>query len=93
MCLQSGRPTVSWVALKEGWPAGRGRGLSPPHSALVRPHLEYCVQVWGSQHRKNVELLEWVQRRALIRGLENLSSEERLRELDNYKSVNKSVYQ
>ena len=33
------------------------------------------------QYRKDVELLEWVQRRALkmIRGLEHLSYEERMR--------------
>jgi len=25
VCLQPGRPTVSWTASKDGWPAGRGR--------------------------------------------------------------------
>ena len=42
--------------------------------------MEYCIQAWGSQYRKDVELLERVQRRAakMIRGLEQLSYEERL---------------
>ncbi|PKU43992.1 hypothetical protein llap_5711 [Limosa lapponica baueri] len=53
------------------------------YSSLVRSYLEYCIHLWSPQHRKDMDQLEPVQWKAtrMIRGLEHLSYEDRLREL------------
>jgi len=49
----------------------------------MRLHLESCLQLWNPQHKKDMDLLEMVQRRAtnMLREMEHLSYENRLREM------------
>ena len=37
-------------------------GILPLYSALMRAHLEPCVQLWGLQHKKDMDLLNMSRR-------------------------------
>ena len=34
------------------------------HKSLVQPRPEYCIQAWSPYHKKDIEVLERVQKRA-----------------------------
>ncbi|KAJ7416869.1 hypothetical protein WISP_68090 [Willisornis vidua] len=83
-CVQVAKKAKGILACISNSVASRSREvILAPHSALLNLHLEYCVPFWAPQFRKNILMLDHVQRMAmkLVKGVKCMSCEDQLREL------------
>ena len=80
--LVSSMPNHALGGTRPSIASGREEGVSPL-LLTVQPHLQYWVQVWAPQYKKDIKLLDTVQRKAteVVKGLQGNIHEEWLRSL------------
>ena len=80
--LQQRRETKSFGLIRRNIVYKEKELIIPLYKTIVRPHLEYCIQAWRPYRKKDIDILERVQRRAtkVIKKFRNISYEMRLKE-------------
>lgn len=79
--LASKRTNCILGCIRHGIASQLRQGTVPSCSVFVRPHLEFCVNFWAPQYKKDVKILESTQSRA-IKIVKDLKYEEHLGSLD-----------
>jgi len=82
-CVLTAQKTTCVLGCNKRSVASRSREvILPLYSALGRPHLESFIQLRSPQHKKDVDLLEWIQTRGtkIIQGLDRVPYDDKLKE-------------